>query len=100
MEDVVDAFILSMESEEEGIFNVGTGIETSFNEVYSMIEKALGSEMEPKYVPCPIKNYVYRTRADTSKAESVLGFKARTSLDEGIRKLVAYYKERKEEIIS
>ncbi len=92
VEDVVNAFLVSMHSEEDGIFNVGTGIETSFNQLFNMIKDVLGPELEPKYVPCPIKNYVYRTKADTTKAETRLGFKARTSLEDGIRKLVSYYK--------
>ncbi len=99
VEDVVSAFLTSMDSEKDGIFNVGTGIETSFNEVFSMIKEALGSKLEPKYVPCPIKNYVYRTRADTTKAEAQLGFKARTGLDEGIRRVAAYYRGKIDEII-
>jgi len=92
VEDVVDALLISMSSEKEGIFNIGTGIETSFNEVFHMIRNAIGTGIEPKYVPCPIKNYVYRTRADTEKAEKELGFKAKTSLNEGIKKLVDYYR--------
>jgi len=94
VEDVVDAFLVSMHSEKDGIFNVGTGIETSFNQVFNRIKEVLGSGLEPKYVPCPIKNYVYRTKADTTKAETQLGFKARTSLEDGIRKLISYYKEK------
>ena len=94
VEDVVDAFLLSMNSEKKGIFNVGTGIETSFNDVFRMIKEILGSDIEPKYVSCPIKNYVYRTRADTHKAETLLGFKAKTSLSDGIKRIVEHYKEK------
>ena len=92
VEDVVDAFMISMEFEKGGIFNVGTGIETTFNEAFKMIKEVLNSELEPEYVPNPIKNYVYRTKADTKKAEQDLGFKAKVSLKEGIEKLVKHYK--------
>jgi UDP-glucose 4-epimerase len=44
--------------------------------------------IEPIYNPNPIKNYVYHTLADTSKAESVLGFKAKISLKTGITYLL------------
>ena len=99
VEDVVDAFLISMQLGKDGIFNVGTGIETSFNQVFNMIGEVLGSELKPKYVPCPIKNYVYRTRADTTRAEAQLGFKAKTSLDEGIRRLVSYYREKVDDLL-
>ena len=40
------------------------------------------------YKPNPIKNYVYHTLADTTKAERILGFKAKISLEEGIQSLI------------
>jgi nucleoside-diphosphate-sugar epimerase len=39
-----------------------------------------------------IKNYVYRTCADTSLAEKELGFKAETELRKGIEELIEAYK--------
>jgi UDP-glucose 4-epimerase len=96
VEDVVDAFLISMDLDKGGIFNVGTGIETSFNEAFSMIKEVLGSDLEPEYVANPIKNYVYRTKADTKKAEQDLGFKARVSLKEGIERLVKHYRNYRE----
>jgi UDP-glucose 4-epimerase len=87
--DVVEAFMLAMEKEFEcEIFNVGTGVAHSFNDVVKLINKYLGKNIEPIYKPNPIKNYVYYTLADTTKAEKILGFKAKITLEEGIRKLI------------
>jgi UDP-glucose 4-epimerase len=61
-----------------------------------MIKEVLGSDLEPEYVANPIKNYVYRTKADTKKAEQDLGFKARVSLKEGIERLVKHYRNYRE----
>jgi len=52
----------------------------------------LGTNIKPKYVPNPIKNYVYRTQADTTKAEKILGFKAKTDLETGVKTTIDYYK--------
>ncbi len=95
VKDVVKANILAIEKKGIGgeVFNVGTGRETTFNEVVKLINQVLGTSVQPKYVPNPIKNYVYRTRADTSKAEKVLGFKAETDLLTGIKITAEYYKE-------
>ena len=86
--DVVNAFILAMEKDFEcEIFNVGTGIAHSFNDIIGIINKMLGKNIKPIYKPNPIKNYVYHTLADTRKSEKMLGFKAKISVREGINLL-------------
>lgn len=90
--DVVDAFMLSMRDDLEcEIFNVGFGVAYTFNYVIGLINKFLCKSVKPVYKPNPIKNYVYHTLADTTKAERVLGFKAKISLEEGIKSLIDYY---------
>jgi len=84
--DVVDALILAMEKDFEcEIFNVGMGIAYSFNQVVDILNELLGKNIKPVYEPNPIKNYIQYTLADTRKAETVLGFKAKIPLKEGIR---------------
>jgi len=87
--DVVDALLLAWKKDFEcEIFNVGTGVAHSFNEIVEILNRILGKNIQPIYKPNPIKNYVYHTLADTTKAEKLLGFKARISLEEGIRSLI------------
>jgi len=54
------------------------------------MEKVLGREIEIEYVENPLNNYVEHTCADTTKAEKALGFKAKTSLEDGIKKCLEY----------
>ncbi|HDO41405.1 MAG TPA: NAD-dependent epimerase/dehydratase family protein, partial [Candidatus Bathyarchaeota archaeon] len=90
VKDVVEAFMLAAEKEfNYEIFNVGTGVAYSFNEVVDLINRLLGKNIKPIYKPNPIKNYVYHTLADTTKAEKILGFKAKVSLEEGIKNLIS-----------
>jgi UDP-glucose 4-epimerase len=87
--DVINAFILAMEKDIDfDIFNVGTGRDYSFNEVIKIINKLLNKDIKPIYKPNPIKNYVYHTLADTTKAEKILRFKAKVSLEEGIKNII------------
>ena len=84
--DVVEALILTMKKDfEYEIFNAGTGVAHSFNDIVKLLNKALGKDIKPIYKPNPIKNYVRHTLADTSKAESVLGFNAKIPLKTGIK---------------
>lgn len=62
-----------------GIVDVGTGINTSFNDVVATINKVLGTSIEPIYVPKP-KNYVPETR--------VKAVPFNYSLEDGIRKII------------
>lgn len=79
--DVVEAFILAMNSDiDYDIINIGTGKAHTINEII----KATGLK-NYRYVDNPIKNYVDETQADTSKAEKVLGFKAKKDVMDYIR---------------
>jgi len=94
VQDVVDAFIKAMNSNIDfDIFNVGRGKSYSLNEVISMVSRILDVEVKVKYTENPIKNYVWHTLADTTKAEEKLGFKTKVDLEEGIRKIIPYYKK-------
>jgi UDP-glucose 4-epimerase len=84
VDDVVRAFLLAKNYSKTDIFNVGTGIETSFNKMIAMLNFVLKKNIKPKYVKNPIKNYVDRTLADTSKAERILKFRAKISLEDGL----------------
>ncbi|MFQ5970444.1 MAG: NAD-dependent epimerase/dehydratase family protein [Nitrososphaerales archaeon] len=91
--DVVSANILAMTSKIDfGIFNVGTGIATSFNELVSLINKLLGTSIRPVHVNNPIKNYVHDTIADLSLISKSLSYKPQWSLEKGTGFLIDYYK--------
>ena len=94
VEDIVDAFILSMKYLEGKkricqMINAGTGKSYSINEMIKILNKKLGTEIEAEYlIPNPIKNYVMITLADTQKAEKIIGFKAKYNLEDGIDELL------------
>ncbi|MBL7206839.1 MAG: NAD-dependent epimerase/dehydratase family protein [Candidatus Aenigmarchaeota archaeon] len=98
VEDVVEALIKASEHKKTDIFNTGTGKAYSFNDLIGAINKALGTEIKPKYIENPFKAYLSCTLADTTKAENVLGFKSKYEFEEGIKKQVEYLKKINNEV--
>jgi len=81
VDDVVKAFIeswkLLQKEKTVEIINAGTGNEFSFNDSVRMINETLGTNIKPKYTENQIHNYVFTTKANTTKMELNLGFKGR-----------------------
>lgn len=90
--DVADALIKASEVKGFEIFNVGYGKNYSLNELVDKLNKMLGKDIRPKYIPMPVKNYVMETLADTTKMRSKLGFTPKVTLDEGLQLINKYYR--------
>jgi UDP-glucose 4-epimerase len=93
VEDVVHANILAMRKKPNSssgfVYNVGTGIQTSFNSIVEIINKQLATDIKPTYVKNPINNYVQHTMADISLARLELGYEPRwKNVEEGIKQLL------------
>ena len=81
--DVVDAVLAAAEAE-GGIFNVGTGIETTVNELHRLCAQTLGVDAEPRHVG-PRAGDARRSVLDGTRAERELGWRAQTPLAQGLR---------------
>ena len=81
--DVVDA-VLAAGEQEGGVFNVGTGAETSVNELHAACRRVTGIEREPLYAEARPGD-IRRSVTDPMLAERELGWHARQPLEEGLR---------------
>ena len=81
--DVVRA-ALAAEGHEGGVFNVGTGRETSVLDLYRTCARVAGVDAEPRFAPAR-RGDVLRSVVDPSAAERELGWRAERSLEEGLR---------------
>ena len=81
--DVVDA-LLSAAGHDGGTFNVGTGEELSVLELHRACAAVAGVDADPKLEDARLGD-VRRSVLDVSLAERELGWRARTSLEEGLR---------------
>ncbi|MFB6153210.1 MAG: NAD-dependent epimerase/dehydratase family protein [Halodesulfurarchaeum sp.] len=91
--DVVRAIEAVADERLSGVYNVGTGHSTSFNEMIAMLNETLGTDVEPTYEPVPLANYNYEQRADPSKLQAATGWEPAVSFEEGIRRVCAPYTE-------
>jgi nucleoside-diphosphate-sugar epimerase len=74
------------------VFNVASGTETSLRGLADALLRAMDSDLEPEYGPERKVNPVSRRLADTSAARDALGFTAEVDLDEGLRRLVDWWR--------
>jgi len=80
--DVVAA-TLAAADHDGGVFNVGTGVETSVLDLYERIQRVAGIEREPEFAP-PRPGELQRSVLDPSLAKRALGWEPQHSLDEGL----------------
>lgn len=96
IDDVARSNILALQSDKsDNVYNVASGVETSLNDLAYALLRVMGSNMKPEYGPERKVNPVSRRLADTTAAEKDLGFKAEVDLDEGLRRLVNWWQQKR-----
>jgi len=68
----------------EGVFNIGTGIETSVLELYELCREVAGSDLEAEPADARVGE-IQHSVLDVSLAERELGWRPEVSLPEGLR---------------
>jgi UDP-glucose 4-epimerase len=97
IDDIARANVLALLSDQsDEVFNVASGTETSLNQLAAALAKVMGSDLTPVYGPERSVNPVPRRLASTEKAERLLGFRADTDLEQGLRRLVGWWRESRE----
>jgi len=89
--DVVTANLLAMEGDGNGVYNLGTGVETSDQEMFNLLAELTGYQGKPHYAPVR-EGEIYKIYLDSSKAQKELGWQPRFLLREGLRETVNYYR--------
>ena len=88
--DVVDALIKSSESEENLFLNIGTGIETSVNELVSILSKKISWDGEPNYEPMR-EGELLRSVLNYKRAKDQIGWEPNYTLDSGLDELISWF---------
>ena len=92
-EDIARANLLAADGDVTGeVFNIGSGTETSLRELAAMLLQVMGADLEPEFGPARSVNGVTRRLADVSAAAERLGWKAEVGLEEGLARLVSWWR--------
>jgi UDP-glucose 4-epimerase len=84
--DIVDANWLAAERSQPGeVLNIGGGSRITLNEVIEIIKGITGVKFDAKYQDVQ-KGDVRHTSADMTKAQKMLGYKPRVSIQEGLQR--------------
>jgi UDP-glucose 4-epimerase len=96
MSDIARANILAAQAGVTDVaYNVASGAETSLLELAEMLLGVMGSDLSVEFGPARAVNGVTRRLADTTLAREQIGFEAEVSLEEGLTRLVEWWKAEK-----
>jgi len=85
VKDVVEGSILALEATKSGIYNLGCGQARSFNELVDVLNKCLGTKLQPDYIDNPHAHYQNFTEADLRNVREGLGYQPQFPLEAGVR---------------
>jgi len=85
VKDVVEGSIRALDAQGSGIYNLGSGQARSFNELVDVLNKCLGTNLQPDYIDNPHAHYQNFTQADLTNARCALGYEPRFPLEDGVQ---------------
>ena len=91
VEDVARANVLALEGgASPGAYNIGTGIETSVNQLYEALREISGKDLPPEHGPAKPGEQT-RSSIDLSKALRELGWRLETELTVGLKRTLNFF---------
>jgi len=94
VEDIVDLNIACLEYDKSDIFNAGTGVGTSINDVISTIKENLGEPLEVEYLDNPFTLFFQNhTKAHIGKTQELLNYKPKVDIKTGVKNLLEKMKK-------
>ncbi len=91
--DVVDALLKSSESEENLFLNIGTGVETSVNELVSILSEKISWDGEAEYKP-KREGELLRSVLNNQRAKDEIAWEPAHTLDTGLDGLIDWFKNK------
>jgi ADP-L-glycero-D-manno-heptose 6-epimerase len=94
IKDVVAGTLLAGAARKPGIYNLGSGVATSFNRIIECLNVALGTDLPTDYIDNPYADfYQNHTQADLTKSRAELGYEPQWTPETGVGDYVKWLKE-------
>ena len=93
VEDVVEANLAMIGQDTQGTYNVGTGVETSVNDLFRILAQHTGSNCKEIHGPAK-KGEQARSVIDSMKLRQEVLWEPKADLSEGLKKTVEYFRTR------
>ena len=93
--DVVSANLAAATRRLAGVFNVGTGVETTVNALWDEVARACASTAPATHETAK-PGEQRRSVLDVAKGRAALGLAAPVSLSEGLRRTAEWFRERRQ----
>ena len=93
VDDVVEANLVMMGQDTQGTYNVGTGVETSINDLFRILVQHTGSTSKEIHGPAK-KGEQARSVIDNTKLRHEVSWEPKADLSDGLKKTVEYFRER------
>jgi UDP-glucose 4-epimerase len=90
--DIARAFVLAAESGRAGVYNVGTGVQTSTARLLEILQDAAGTSLAPQQDALK-EGELKASALDAARIERELGWRPTVAVDEGLRETFAWYRD-------
>lgn len=93
VDDVAEANLAAMGQDSSGVYNVGTGVETSINELFRILAGLTGSTCKEVHGPAKPGEQT-RSVIDPARMRQELNWEPKVDLSEGLKRTIAYFREK------
>jgi ADP-L-glycero-D-manno-heptose 6-epimerase len=84
VKDIVNCTILAAKARTSGIYNAGSGVPRSFNDIIANLNRVLNTQWQPEYIDNPHAHYQPHTEADLMLTTRALRYTPKFTLEKGI----------------
>jgi len=84
VKDIVNCTILAAKARKSGIYNAGSGVPRSFNDIIANLNRVLNTQWQPEYIDNPHAHYQPHTEADLTETTRALRYTPKFTLEKGI----------------
>lgn len=84
VKDIVSCTILAAGARASGIYNAGSGVPRTFNDIVANLNRVLKTNWQPEYIDNPHVHYQPHTEADLTLTTRALRYKPKFTLEKGI----------------